>query len=72
MRNQPRPNMTDKEKIKILVDAINKVQNKIILFQSNSSAIFDPVKDAWNINAAALNTCWKEQSDYLREAGLLR
>lgn len=54
-----------KKEIAFLIATINSVQNKILLLTTNSSPILEPVKEAWNINAAALSKFGKEQSEYL-------
>ena len=60
---------TLKDRLAMLVRTINQVQNEIILYQTNSSMIFDGVKKAWNINARVLCECSNEQSEYLKSIG---
>lgn len=55
-----------RESVRAAIEAVNTVQNLIAPFQSNSSEILSPIKQAWNINARFLSDNFQLQTEYLK------
>jgi len=52
-------------KLEKAIESVNQVQGLLRGFTTNSSDIFAPIKEAWNVNARLLSDNFEEQTRYL-------